>query len=134
MVIRAVAEPALLGGLSANALRATAVPAAAAAAKAAGNDADESDDSENSSSGSGEGSDESDSELDAQLDGYFASYSHYGIHAEMLKDCVRTDSYRDAIVGNPQLFKGKVVLDIGCGTGILSIFAARAGAAKVIGM
>lgn len=50
----------------------------------------------------------------------------------MLKDAVRTDAYRDFIYDNKQLFKDKVILDVGCGTGILSMFCARAGAAKVI--
>lgn len=64
-------------------------------------------------------------------DYYFDSYSHFGIHEEMLKDEVRTKSYQNAIEQNKHLFKGKVVLDVGCGTGILSMFAARAGAVKV---
>ncbi|KAF7703576.1 protein arginine N-methyltransferase 3 [Silurus meridionalis] len=63
---------------------------------------------------------------------YFSSYGHYGIHEEMLKDKVRTESYRDFINLNPDVFKDKVVLDVGCGTGILSMFAARSGAKKVI--
>jgi type I protein arginine methyltransferase len=50
----------------------------------------------------------------------------------MLKDKVRTDAYRDFIYDNKNLFKDKVVLDVGCGTGILSMFCARAGATKVI--
>lgn len=32
------------------------------------------------------------------------------------------------------LNQGKIVLDIGCGTGILSMFAAKAGAKRVIGI
>ncbi|XP_069660190.1 protein arginine N-methyltransferase 3 isoform X2 [Haliaeetus albicilla] len=65
---------------------------------------------------------------------YFSSYGHYGIHEEMLKDKVRTESYRDFMYQNPHIFKDKVVLDVGCGTGILSMFAAKAGAKKVIGV
>ncbi|XP_002730429.2 protein arginine N-methyltransferase 3-like [Saccoglossus kowalevskii] len=67
-------------------------------------------------------------------DAYFDSYGHYGIHQEMLQDKVRTQSYRDFIYKNEHLFKGKVVLDIGCGTAILSMFAAKAGASHVIGV
>ncbi|KAL7751711.1 Nuclear SAM-dependent mono-and asymmetric methyltransferase [Sorochytrium milnesiophthora] len=67
-------------------------------------------------------------------DYYFDSYAHFGIHEEMLKDEVRTLSYRNAIVNNKHLFKDKVVLDVGCGTGILSMFAAQAGAKLVIGI
>lgn len=62
---------------------------------------------------------------------YFGSYSSFGIHKEMLSDKVRTDAYRQAIVDNPSLLKGAIVLDVGCGTGILSLFAAQAGASTV---
>ncbi|KAI5862151.1 protein arginine N-methyltransferase 1 [Durotheca rogersii] len=68
---------------------------------------------------------------------YFNSYNHHGIHEEMLKDEVRTRSYMNAIVQNKHLFHDKVVLDVGCGTAILSIsfrFAVRAGAKHVIGV
>uniref|UniRef100_UPI00398F527E protein arginine N-methyltransferase 3 isoform X3 n=1 Tax=Pristiophorus japonicus TaxID=55135 RepID=UPI00398F527E len=65
---------------------------------------------------------------------YFSSYGHYGIHEEMLKDKVRTESYRDFMYCNPHIFKDKVILDVGCGTGILSMFAAKTGAKHVIGV
>ncbi|ESR64653.1 protein arginine N-methyltransferase 1.1 [Citrus sinensis] len=64
-------------------------------------------------------------------DYYFDSYSHFGIHEEMLKDVVRTKSYQNVIYQNKFLFKDKVVLDVGAGTGILSLFCAKAGAAHV---
>uniref|UniRef100_A0A8C5PK56 type I protein arginine methyltransferase n=1 Tax=Leptobrachium leishanense TaxID=445787 RepID=A0A8C5PK56_9ANUR len=52
-------------------------------------------------------------DLDEDEEGaYFSSYGHFGIHQDMLK----------------------VVLDVGCGTAILSMFAAEAGAKKVIGV
>ena len=52
----------------------------------------------------------------------------------MLKDSVRTKTYRAAIIRNKHLFKDKVVLDVGCGTGILSMFCAQAGAKHVYGV
>lgn len=52
----------------------------------------------------------------------------------MLKDTVRTGAYRNSILNNVNLFKGKTVLDVGCGTGILSMFAAKAGAKHVVGV
>ncbi|CAG8586111.1 8123_t:CDS:2 [Paraglomus brasilianum] len=67
-------------------------------------------------------------------DYYFDSYAHFGIHEEMLKDEVRTLSYRASIYQNKHLFRDKIVLDVGCGTGILSMFAAKAGAKHVYGI
>lgn len=64
-------------------------------------------------------------------EGYFDSYSYNDIHQTMLQDTVRTDAYRDFIYDNKHLFKDKVVLDVGCGTGILSMLSAKAGAKHV---
>uniref|UniRef100_A0A1J3EY82 Protein arginine N-methyltransferase domain-containing protein n=1 Tax=Noccaea caerulescens TaxID=107243 RepID=A0A1J3EY82_NOCCA len=62
---------------------------------------------------------------------YFHSYAHVGIHEEMIKDRARTETYREAIMQHQSLIQGKVVVDVGCGTGILSIFCAQAGAKRV---
>mmetsp|Transcript_30846 Transcript_30846/g.68314 ORF Transcript_30846/g.68314 Transcript_30846/m.68314 type:complete len:345 (+) Transcript_30846:155-1189(+) len=65
---------------------------------------------------------------------YFDSYAHFGIHEEMLKDSVRTKTYMNSILNNAYAFKDKIVLDIGCGTGILSLFCSKAGAKHVYGI
>jgi len=62
---------------------------------------------------------------------YFATYAHPDIHRQMLQDRVRTEAYQEALSKTPEVVRGKVVLDFGCGTGILSIFAAKAGASRV---
>ncbi|KAJ6648288.1 putative protein arginine N-methyltransferase 6.1 [Pseudolycoriella hygida] len=53
------------------------------------------------------------------------------VHEIMLRDKPRLIAYRDAIKMNELHFKGKTVLDVGCGTGILSVLSAKAGAKKV---
>jgi type I protein arginine methyltransferase len=62
---------------------------------------------------------------------YFNSYAHFGIHEDMISDVARTSAYQRAIMNNAANFAGKIVLDVGAGSGILSMFAAKAGAAHV---
>jgi SAM-dependent methyltransferase len=50
------------------------------------------------------------------------------VHLAMLADEVRMLAYRAALRA---LAPGQVVLDLGCGTGVLAIFAAQAGARRV---
>ncbi len=56
------------------------------------------------------------------------SWHNHKIHKEMLDDTYRTGQYEKAI---KSAVKGKTVIDIGCGTGILSLLAAKHGAKKV---
>lgn len=63
---------------------------------------------------------------------YFGSYGSFGVHREMISDKVRTDAYRIALMNNPSLLNQASIMDVGCGTGILSLFAAQSGASKVI--
>lgn len=51
--------------------------------------------------------------------------------ANMLQDDARTSAYYRAIVQNAALFREKIVLDVGAGSGVLTFFAAQAGASKV---
>lgn len=62
---------------------------------------------------------------------YFFYYALLSQQQNMLLDSIRTSTYHQAITFNPADFKDKVVLDVGAGTGILSFFAARAGAKRV---
>jgi len=56
-----------------------------------------------------------------EFDEYFASYGDISVHELMIKDKPRTEAYLKAIQANQELFRDKVVLDVGAGTGILSM-------------
>ncbi|XP_056091807.1 histone-arginine methyltransferase CARM1 isoform X2 [Rhinichthys klamathensis goyatoka] len=60
-----------------------------------------------------------------------SSALQYFQQQNMLQDYLRTATYQKAILLNEVDFKDKVVLDVGCGTGILSFFAVQAGAKRV---
>ncbi|KAG7264938.1 hypothetical protein CRUP_032647 [Coryphaenoides rupestris] len=60
-----------------------------------------------------------------------SSAVQYFQQQNMMQDYVRTGTYQRAILQNHTDFKDKVILDVGCGSGILSFFAAQAGARKV---
>ena len=61
---------------------------------------------------------------------YFSSYEDLDVHELMLKDEPRTLAYKEFIEKNASVIQNKVVVDVGAGTGILSLFAAKAGAKK----
>ena len=48
-----------------------------------------------------------------------------------MQDFIRTSTYQKAILDNPVDFSGKIVLDVGAGSGILSFFAYQSGAKRV---
>lgn len=60
---------------------------------------------------------------------FIPEYDSLRIHDLMLSDSTRTTAYKRAVEANVR--PGDTVLDIGAGTGILALFAARAGAARV---
>ncbi|KPI89349.1 arginine N-methyltransferase type I (PRMT6) [Leptomonas seymouri] len=62
---------------------------------------------------------------------YFESYADLGVHRVMLKDRPRMEFYR-GILTDKSVVGGKVAVDVGSGSGILSCWAAQSGAAHVL--
>ena len=62
---------------------------------------------------------------------YFSYYGQLMFQQNMLQDAVRTGHYRRAFHENYLDFHGKIVVDVGAGSGILSFFAVQAGARRV---
>ncbi|MBA0880063.1 hypothetical protein Goshw_023375 [Gossypium schwendimanii] len=62
---------------------------------------------------------------------YFHYYGQLLHQQNMLQDYVRTGTYYAAVIENRADFTGRVVVDVGAGSGILSLFAAQAGAKHV---
>ncbi len=66
------------------------------------------------------------------MDQYYINYASLEQQRWMVADRSRTDAFAKAVVEVVQ--PGDVVIDVGAGTGILSLLAAKAGARRVIGV
>eukprot|EP00984_Skeletonema_dohrnii_P023544 scaffold12634_cov196-Skeletonema_dohrnii-CCMP3373.AAC.1 len=62
---------------------------------------------------------------------YFSAYADLHHQKIMLTDSHRMTAYHDAIMKNQHVFRDKVVMDVGSGSGILAVWAAKAGAKRV---
>lgn len=75
---------------------------------------------------------------DAELSGmdpfedeqFFESYASFSLQRTMLEDKVRNSAYRSSI---EKCVDEKVVLDVGCGTGFLSLLCEKYGASRTYG-
>ena len=56
---------------------------------------------------------------------YFESYGNLSVHSLMLRDQPRMEAYSQAIQASRDLIEGKIVVDVGSGTGILSMLCAK---------
>ena len=61
---------------------------------------------------------------------YFPSYGDISVHMTMLRDRPRVNAYLGAIMQAKSQIEGKIVVDVGAGTGILSMLCALHGGAK----
>lgn len=61
---------------------------------------------------------------------YFDSYGNLSVHALMLRDKPRVELYSQALAQSRPAIEGKIVIDVGSGTGILSMICARQCAPK----
>ncbi|KAL7072946.1 hypothetical protein ACQ4LE_008011 [Meloidogyne hapla] len=80
--------------------------------------------------------DEMNSEFDSRTEEgsanqYFQFYGSLFQQQNMMQDYTRTATYQRAIHENYLDFRDKVILDVGAGSGILSFFAAQAGAKRI---
>ncbi|KAG5482280.1 hypothetical protein LSCM4_05533 [Leishmania orientalis] len=62
---------------------------------------------------------------------YFESYADLSVHKVMLRDGPRMHFYK-TLLTDRSVVEGKVVVDVGSGSGILSCWAAQSGAAHVL--
>ncbi|CAJ1020396.1 Ribosomal protein L11 methyltransferase (PrmA), putative [Leishmania lindenbergi] len=62
---------------------------------------------------------------------YFESYADLSVHKAMLRDRPRMNFYK-TLLTDRSVVEGKVVVDVGSGSGILSCWAAQSGAAHVL--
>ncbi|EHH16895.1 Protein arginine N-methyltransferase 2 [Macaca mulatta] len=76
--------------------------------------------------------DEYDPEDTWQDEEYFGSYGTLKLHLEMLADQPRTTKYHSVILQNKESLTDKVILDVGCGTGIISLFCAHYARPKAV--
>ena len=63
---------------------------------------------------------------DADFANYFCTYGYLYHQKDMLEDQNRMTAYSDAVRLNPDSFRGKVVLDVGTGSGVLAMWAVEA--------